>query len=273
MASGRQDTRRESDFENRLDDYRGTTQGWKNSGGPVTKGSYAAAAASAFALAGGAEAAVIYSGVQNIVTDARGPRIARVDIDGDLVDDLQFLASNSFSIYRDQSFGDVTKTYWQYVSATPLDAGTNLVLDGQWPARLSSGNQISAGQSFGTRRGPLDFYSHYQYWSYGTRLTRERTTTRGNWPSSGTGFLGLEFERNGNTHYAWLRLQLEEPWSDVGSADKVTIVDWAWESVPGRSIEAGAVVPEPSTLTLLATGALGVHAFRKRRRDATRVKD
>ena len=93
---------------------------------------------------------------------------------------------------------------------------------------------------------------------------------RGTWAPSGTGFLGLAFDRGGDTHYGWIRLQLEDQGSfngpPEGASDKITVVDWAWNNVPGAPILAGAIVPEPSSLQLLASGVLGAMAWRKRNR-------
>jgi len=51
-----------------------------------------------------------------------------------------------------------------------------------------------------------------------------------------------------------------------GFTDKVTAVDWAYESTVGAPIRAGAI-PEPSTLALasLAMGCAGLAALRRRR--------
>ena len=95
-------------------------------------------------------------------------------------------------------------------------------------------------------------------------------TAGGPWSASDTGILGLAIQRGGNTHYGWIRLQLEDLDGPVsgpdGASDRITIVDWAWNDTAGEGIIAGAV-PEPSTLQLLAAGFLGVHAFRRRRRE------
>lgn len=51
--------------------------------------------------------------------------------------------------------------------------------------------------------------------------------------------------------------------------DSLTLIDWAYQSVSGESIHVGdkgtTAVPEPSGLGLMALGALGVAALRRRR--------
>ena len=70
-----------------------------------------------------------------------------------------------------------------------------------------------------------------------------------------------------NPHLGWIRLNVQDTTGD-GYPDKLTAVDWAYESNPFTPIRAGDVgaAPEPSSLTLasLALGAAGVMALRRR---------
>ena len=62
-------------------------------------------------------------------------------------------------------------------------------------------------------------------------------------------YMGIEFQRAGNTHYGWALLE-------VGSFGPVMGIDsWAWDTRPGASILAGAV-PEPSCISLCVLGIL-----------------
>ena len=73
---------------------------------------------------------------------------------------------------------------------------------------------------------------------------------------SGPGqYLGVQFSFSGQTHYGWVGVEVN------GSTG--TIRDYAYESSPDTAIAAG-VIPEPSTLALLAAGA-GAVGLRRRR--------
>jgi hypothetical protein len=90
-------------------------------------------------------------------------------------------------------------------------------------------------------------------------------------------FAGLRFLLGANTHYGWAQFQVSEDPST--HAFSVTLFDYAYCDQPDHSINAGqtagecgprVATPEPSSLLLLATGAVAVEALRRlrRRRDA-----
>lgn len=84
--------------------------------------------------------------------------------------------------------------------------------------------------------------------------------------SGSPGFMGFQFDRAGNTHFGWAEVTVTAN-GDPGTID---VLQWAWEDTPNTSILAGATgsaaaVPEPSSLGLLALGAVGVGAWRRRK--------
>ncbi len=101
-----------------------------------------------------------------------------------------------------------------------------------------------------------------------------------------TGIVGVQ---PANGDYGWIRLRLDDlglnqpfgaplangPLGDgLNYADKITVIDWAYED-SGAAIHAGATgqtVPEPSSLALLAAGALGLGAFRVRKAQRTAAR-
>lgn len=75
------------------------------------------------------------------------------------------------------------------------------------------------------------------------------------------GFLGVQFQIGGNTHFGWVDLEVD---AILGAT---RIYGWAYESFADTQIKVGATstaVPEPGTLATLALGAAGVLAWRRR---------
>ena len=124
---------------------------------------------------------------------------------------------------------------------------------------FSGGSRIAIGAGASRATGP---YAHY--------FTHTETT-----PVQGlNGYLlsapmlfGFDFKNGqGQTDYGWLRLKFTESANSLPNS--VTLIDLAYND-DGSAILAGqtAALPEPGTfgLALLATGAAGVLALRKRR--------
>jgi MYXO-CTERM domain-containing protein len=134
--------------------------------------------------------------------------------------------------------------------------------------RLVSGAVITSGRLFKGGYYAGRFEEFRTAWYSASRFR----TARGLWGRNTTAFAGLRFQSAGQPHLGWVRVRLQDTNSD-GWADTVTAVDWAYNSVAGAPILAGdaGATPEPSTkaMALLALGAAGVLALR-RRRNATK---
>jgi hypothetical protein len=92
-------------------------------------------------------------------------------------------------------------------------------------------------------------------------------------------FLGLTFTINGQRFYGWARFNIKAGFTDSHQPVVIaTLTGYAYETVPGQQIIAGqtkgasaslaaptdaAPAPQPATLGLLATGALGLNVWRK----------
>ena len=88
--------------------------------------------------------------------------------------------------------------------------------------------------------------------------------TSGNFAPGDTGYIGLRFTfaDPSDIHYGWANITLNNDYT-------VTLNALGYESDANTAahVEAAAI-PEPSTIALLALGAVGVAAFRKRQRNA-----
>jgi hypothetical protein len=168
-----------------------------------------------------------------------------VDLDGDTVNDFTF-----------------TVDLAEIRVATP---GTNAVVmsfGNTYADRLPGGVALPGGLNFiGGPSGQALAFGYYSSFQFGP------------WVNNQGGFLGLRFNNASGTHYGWLQGA-----GDVASEVKTfTITDWAYESCPGVGISTGATsgggacdspggqTPEPSTMGLLALGALGLPLLRRRK--------
>ena len=82
----------------------------------------------------------------------------------------------------------------------------------------------------------------------------------GNFVTDETRYAGLEFyDLNHEPHYAWLAFRKDESQLSGG-----VLMGWAYETIPGKSIRAGAI-PEPSAGLLTLLGMAVFFARRRRR--------
>ncbi len=115
---------------------------------------------------------------------------------------------------------------------------------------LNNGDDVNAGAQWGHNNlTGTTFYGNMAYTSFGSGY--------GSFYNTSDKYLGVKFEIGGNTHYGWIQVQVA---ADVTDA---TITGYAFEDTPDAQITAGAV-PEPGSLALLALGAAGLAAWRKK---------
>ena len=121
----------------------------------------------------------------------------------------------------------------------------------KYVAQLNTGDPISVGQNIQTESAGPRLASNWNGASYGlwTGGVSEK-------------FAGLRFGIPSgavtNYHFGWVKLSI-----DVGLTN-ITVHGYAYETTPDTLINAGAI-PEAGGLALLAAGAAGVLAMRKRR--------
>ena len=113
---------------------------------------------------------------------------------------------------------------------------------------LDNGAEVNTGANWGRRTtgngGNLAYY-----WS--------SAWTGGDFIGTSDKYIGVKFDIGGDTLYGWIQVQVP---ADSTSA---TITGYAYNDVDDGSITAGQV-PEPASLALLALGAAGIAAWRKK---------
>lgn len=169
-----------------------------------------------------AEAAIVYSGAQNVhLSNTASNTYFALDMDGDNVPDFAFFASSSTSNSLTQS--EIVVMYPVVANAAWLETTPH------HPARLLS--PYSVGPAV-----PSSLWSA----SLGT-LASSKTVSSNLITSNGNfrgerGFIGVRFEISGETKYGWIDFE-----GVVGHASRGIIHGWAYEDVTDAPIEAGAI--------------------------------
>ena len=176
-----------------------------------------------------------------------------MDLNGDGVNDFRFVGETPFSggFYVEPQNQNGALGY-------PADRFSSAYL----ARRLAAGNDISATTSpgllyVGFNPQPLSSitgpYLLYNFSRGGDGGGEFVTTPLG----QREGYVGVQFFAADGLHYGWIRVR-------GGEYNDGRILDYAYNTVPGQPIAAGAV-PEPSTWALFALGAAGFGMFRRRR--------
>jgi hypothetical protein len=201
----------------------------------------AAATGALFALQHHADAAIIYSGPQNITATFAGNfgHGSQVVTFGPSPFDLSVARMPNGAYVIGQA-------------AVVFTAGGVLLNGSRNLKKLAAGAVISGAQ-FGTGGASVGFL----------RVFHNGNPVFGTWASAQTGFAAV---LGNDGDFGWLRLK----WTNTdGNPDPntLTLVDSAYNDVPGQSIQAGqtSATPEPSSAALLALAGAGAAALRRRR--------
>lgn len=134
---------------------------------------------------------------------------------------------------------------------------------GPLPARLAKGSPIGSRDSFGAASNSR------------SRVMAGSRNPQGHWGTFGPpnrGYLGFEFGAN-SKHFGWVALSVtfrvhsSNHYGNQYGFDGL-IKGYAYDTIAGKTIDAGQTVSEPGTLPLLALGAAGLFGLRKRKRSA-----
>ena len=170
-----------------------------------------------------------------------------LDLNGDSVNDVTIYNLNSTSFYssgggRAAASGSIlgvviTNSYGTFLYAhkfsnfSSIDPSADIYADTQGYLRDGNG-----------------FY--YSGWGY--------------YP--GPGLLGVRFDIGGNSHMGFVELEVDGSPNGSGLAGNIPVIlSFGYETEPDTPLSTP--VPEPSSLGLLASGAVGLAAWRRRRRN------
>jgi hypothetical protein len=192
-----------------------------------------------------AGAAIIYSGILEL----EGPDLS-IDIDGDGSADFEteWVQRGFGNGYAAIAFDAEHNSNMRYINdrlfLSPTFPGTKVPLD--------HGHQI--GPAVPSELLWASSSNDAMMW-----ITIENldTTYSGLWNDVTDKYLGFGIEDgDSNLFYGWIRL-------DTDVQNNITLVDYAYQDVPGASISAGAI-PEPSTALLVSLGLTALAARRRR---------
>jgi len=218
----------------------------------------AAGSLGALSVAADANADIVHFDNTNTFTHAFGGTQPAWDINGDSTVDFQFTQAGAFN----------TSNGALNLAEGGAVGGRGFVDTPGGFRRLASGYSVgptlAGGYAFGARGNRELFLASYN-------SGFPQAVLGDFWDGTGdtvqTGFIGFRFDNAGTTNYGWADISV----NNDRNAPAFTVNEWAYENM-GNSIMVGATssgaaaVPEPSSFAMLAMGAVGVAAWRRRRK-------
>ncbi|MEM6799419.1 MAG: PEP-CTERM sorting domain-containing protein [Planctomycetota bacterium] len=190
---------------------------------------YSAAAAAAAGMATSSEAATLYS--------------------LPIYEDIPQFTAFDFDLNKD-GIGDVLLK--NYVFGGNYQGGTVNYFPGKFVTSNASFPFYTTALEFGDTIGPAETAGGSFQGTFGYA-----NNPNSEFDNAADKYIGLEFPINGASHFAWIRVTIDN------AAGTFLVKDWGYSDTPGEAVIAG-VAPEPGTLGLLAAGAAGVASMRRR---------
>ena len=201
------------------------------------------ALAGAAAIAGGADAQVIYTDVNPDVTKSANGDTYMLDLNNDAT--VDFVLTNAFGTSSGLAIGLVTAN----ITNQNAIAGTVQSSAYPFPFALNAGTTIDATTTpwnDTTLNGGLNYLS--------LAVGPPYNLTFGAWGSATDKILPLRIKIAGQDHYGWARLTV----ATTSSASTFTIKDYAYNATPATGITGGQI---PTAIEENALTAVKVYAY------------
>lgn len=253
-----------NDLTGRLDQYAIAAKGQITGGRGLGEiAGYAAAVGAGLAMAGAADASIIYSGLRNInvainpnATSATST--TSIDIDSDASPDLVMAIGVDAGGTTGTKYGVGIAALGATGGAQLLLASTAYGFSLMFGANVPGSHTVGPGGAFGTAKYLAGIVAN----------EFNATTANVNLGNFALGVTGVAGFHLGSGNYGWIRLRIDDLGPNqplggtkgIGLPDRITAIDWAYDD-SGAAIH----VPAPTPLALLAAGALGIGVFRRRK--------
>ncbi len=220
-----------------------TEKGGRFTPGKLGKAAPYAAGTAALAAGMPAYGVTVLGPVSNV--DYQAPPLIFVDIDGDGNNDLRLQATYDNPLYA--SIFHLNDS--QAVASAGTYTGNGVTI--RQFLFYSGGETVNSTSLNGTS---------------GIHFSRNGTL------GAGTHYIAGSIRISGSDHLYWAEFNITNPATYANAGENV-LVRAAYNTVPigttgGNSIVVGSAIPEPGSASLLAMGAAGVAALRRRRRKA-----
>lgn len=139
-----------------------------------------------------------------------------------------------------------------YVYMNTAAANGKIVTSSPAFARLSAGDTVGPASNWAT---PTWTYLNKPGW------TSSATNPWATGADNTEGFIGFFYAQGADRNYGWAQFTY-----DNGASQSLTLTSFAYETTPNTAITVQPV-PEPTTLGLMVSGAAGIAALRRRRKE------